>query len=231
MKIGLSGNPPRGILLIDKPSGITSHDVVHQVRKKTDVKRVGHAGTLDPLATGLLIILVGREFTKRQSEFLNLDKGYVCEVQLGIETDTYDIDGEVIKRAQKEELVKISQQDLENVLEKFRGSITQTVPPFSAVKVEGEKLYHKARRGQIDNQNLPQREIEILGLKLLDFKKSQQTIFFMIEVVCSSGTYIRSLAHDLGQELKVGATVTSLRRTSIGKYKIEEAITLQSFVA
>lgn len=231
MKLGLSGNPPKGILLIDKPSGITSHDVVYRVRQKTGVKRVGHAGTLDPLATGLLIVLVDREFTKRQTEFLKLDKGYICQVQLGIETDTYDIDGEVIERAQGEALAEISRKDLENVLEKFKGNIVQTVPPFSAVKVKGEKLYNKARRGEIDKNNLPQREVEILDLELLDFEKNQQLTSFTIKVVCSSGTYIRSLAHDVGQKLKVGATVTSLRRISIGKYKIEAATTLQSFVA
>jgi tRNA pseudouridine55 synthase len=225
MKIGLSGNPPVGILLVDKPTGITSHDVVYRVRKQTGVRRVGHAGTLDPLATGLLIVLVGREFTKRQSEFLKQDKEYLCEAQLGIETDTYDVDGQIVKIASWEELGNISQVDLEKVLGKFRGEIAQTVPAFSAVKVKGQKLYDKARRGQIDKKDLPSREVDIKELELTDFKKDEESkaIFFNIKVDCSSGTYIRSLAHDIGQELGVGATVKELRRTKIGEFDISES--------
>lgn len=225
MKIGLSGNPLAGILLIDKPTGVTSHDVVNQVRRQTGVRRVGHAGTLDPLATGLLIILVGREFTKKQSKFLKQDKEYLGEVQLGVETDSYDVDGKIVKEASWNELEKIAQPDLEKVLEKFRGEITQTVPAYSAVKVKGQKLYEKARRGEINQQDLPSREVNIKELKLIDFKKDEknQQIFFTIKVACSSGTYIRSLAHDIGQELKVGAMVSNLRRTKIGQLGVEDA--------
>ena len=229
MEIGLDSSSSSGILLIDKPTGMTSHDVVYKVRKKTDVKRVGHTGTLDPLATGLLIILVGREFTKRQNEFLKLDKEYICEAQLGIETDTYDADGKVIQRAKWKELKEISQTNLKKVLENFRGEIIQIVPAYSAVKIKGQKLYEKARKGEII-KDLPSKKIDIKKLELLDFKKDQQKIFFTIKVVCSSGTYIRSLVHDIGQLLGVGATITSLRRISIGKYKIKDAMTLQSFV-
>ncbi|MBT3249168.1 MAG: tRNA pseudouridine(55) synthase TruB [Candidatus Pacebacteria bacterium] len=233
MRIGLSGNPPAGILLIDKPTGITSHDVVYKVRKKTGVKRVGHAGTLDPLATGLLIVLVGREFTKRQSEFLKQDKEYLCEVQLGIETDTYDVDGQIIKEADWENLVRISKEDVEKVLDQFRGQISQTVPAFSAVKVKGRKLYEKARKGEIDKKDLPSREVHIKELEPIDLKKDEvaQEMFFNIRVACSSGTYIRSLAHDIGQELGVGATVKELRRTKIGELKLEDSTPLQGFVA
>ena len=233
MEIGLSGNPPSGILLIDKPTGITSHDVVYQVRNKTGVRKVGHTGTLDPLATGLLIILVGREFTRRQSEFLKQDKEYLCKIQLGLETDSYDVDGQITKEVSWKELEKISQLDLEKVLDKFKGEIIQIVPAFSAVKVKGQKLYEKARRGEIDKNDLPSRKVNIKELELIDFKKDEesQTIFFNIKVACSSGTYIRSIAHDVGQELGVGATVSELRRTKIGEFKLEIAATLQSFVA
>lgn len=233
MKIGLSGNPPAGVLLIDKPTGITSHDVVNQIRRQTGVRRVGHAGTLDPLATGLLIILVGREFTKRQTEFLKLDKEYLCEVELGIETDTYDVDGEIIKKAGWNKLEKISKADLEKTLEQFRGEITQVVPAYSAVKIKGQKLYEKARRGEIDKKTLPSRKVNIKELELVEFKKDEavQEIFFTIKVACSSGTYIRSIAHDIGQELGVGAMVKELRRTKIGELNINQANELQGFVA
>lgn len=224
MKLGLSGNPPAGILLIDKLSGITSHDVVNQVRRKTGVKRVGHAGTLDPLATGLLIILVGREFTKRQSEFMKLDKKYVCEVQLGIETDTYDVDGKVVKKVRWEQLEKIFQEDLKKVLDNFRGEITQVVPAYSAVKVKGQKLYEKARRGEINKKDLPSRRVNIKKLELMDFSKDEknQDLLFTIKVACSSGTYIRSLVHDVGQELEVGAMVKKLRRMKIGEFNLSQ---------
>lgn len=225
MELGLKGNPPAGILLIDKPSGITSHDVVYRVRKKTGVKRVGHAGTLDPLATGLLIVLVSREFTKKQDQFMKQDKEYLCEAQLGIETDTYDIQGKVIRESSPE----ITQDVLEKILDKFMGKIIQTVPAFSAVKVKGEKLYNKARKGEIEKKDLPSREVEIKRLELVDFNDSQQKFSLIIE--CSSGTYIRSLVHDMGQEIGVGATITSLRRTKIGSYSIEQALDLESFVA
>ena len=166
MKFRLMGNPPIGILLVDKPTGITSHDVVYKVRKKTGVKRVGHTGTLDPLATGLLIVLVGREFTKRQTEFLKLDKDYICEAQLGVETDTYDVDGKTIKEASWEELKKITETDFKRALDNFRGEINQTVPPYSAVKIKGEKLYEKARKGEIIQEDLPSRRVLIKELKL-----------------------------------------------------------------
>ncbi len=233
MKLGLQGSPPVGILLIDKPSGLTSHDVVYKVRKKTGVKRVGHAGTLDPLATGLLIILVGREFTKRQTEFLKQDKEYLCRVQLGVETDTYDIDGQITKKAEWEEISRVTQEDLEKVLENFRGEIIQTVPAYSAVKVKGEKLYQKARKGEINKEDLPSRKVSIKELELMEFEKNdrKQEVFSTIKVECGSGTYIRSLVHDIGQKLGVGATVSSLRRTSIGEHRLEDAVSLQSFVA
>ncbi len=214
-----------GILLIDKPVGITSHDVVYRVRRKTGVKKVGHAGTLDPLATGLLIILVGREFTKRQTEFLKQDKEYWCEVRLGVETDSYDLEGQVIGETDWQELENISQLDIENVLNKFRGEILQVVPAFSAIKIKGQKLYEKARRGEINKKDLPSRKVKIKKLELIDFSKDKnhKTIFFTIKVACSSGTYIRSLAHDIGQSLGVGAIVSQLRRTKIGDFSVKDA--------
>lgn len=214
-----------GVLLIDKPSGITSHDVVNQVRRQTGVKRVGHAGTLDPLATGLLIILVGRDATKKQAEFLHQDKEYICTAQLGIETDTYDSEGVITRRTPWERVKQLTPDQVESALAHFRGEIHQTVPAYSAVKVQGQKLYDKARRGTIDITALPSRVVKIYELELLDFYKdeAQQAVFLSLRVKCSSGTYIRSLVYDLGQFLGIGAYITALRRTKIGEFTVEDA--------
>jgi tRNA pseudouridine55 synthase len=212
-----------GILLIDKPTGLTSHNVVDIVRKKLQVKKVGHTGTLDPLATGLLIILVGRQYTKRQDEFLKQDKQYQVTVKLGEETDTYDSDGEVVKKTPLVSLKKITQQDIISALKNFQGEIQQTVPPFSAVKVKGKKLYQLARQ-KITITKLPVRTITIKNIKTLSF--NAKTFELELLVDCSSGTYIRSLAHDLGKLLGVGAHVTQLRRTKIGKLNVEKTTKL-----
>jgi tRNA pseudouridine55 synthase len=202
--------------------------VVNRVRRATGVKRVGHAGTLDPLATGLLILLVGREFTKRQSEFLKQDKEYICTAQLGIVTDTYDSQGQTLSQADWDEVAKITRADLAGALENFRGQINQAVPAYSAVKIAGEKLYQKARRGKPLPAELPVRQVNITQLQLLDFQQDleSQILAFTIQVSCSSGTYIRSLIHDIGQQLRVGATVTALRRTKIGQLSVDQAISL-----
>lgn len=224
MKVGLAGQPPAGILLIDKPQGWTSHDVVAKVRGLTGVKKVGHAGTLDPLATGLLIVLVGKEFTKKQDQLMKLDKEYWCEAELGMTTDSYDLDGEVTSQAEWQQVKQIDQIQLEKILLRFTGKIEQTVPAFSAVKIKGQKLYDRARRGQLANVTLPSREVEIKELELVEFQQNftEQKSIFKIRLVCSSGTYVRSLIHDIGQELGVGAVVTNLRRTRIGQYQLNE---------
>ena len=243
-----------GIILIDKPSGMTSHDVIAILRKKLSAKgrpasgwKIGHAGTLDPLATGLLIVLVGREYTKRQAEFMAGEKEYICRAKLGIETDTYDIEGKVIREEVWEEIEKIKEEKIKKLLKKFTGKIQQRVPAFSAVKVKGKKLYEKARKGQIKESELPVRLVEIKELELANFSTSplassqdsdsssspkgeglSKEIFFEVRVVCSKGTYIRSLIYDIGQELGVGATVVNLRRTRSGKFRVEEANKLDS---
>lgn len=218
--------PSSGIVLIDKPSGITSHDVVDQVRRATGVKRIGHAGTLDPLATGLLIILISREFTKQQSKFLKQDKQYLVTGRLGIVTDSYDIDGQVLKEANKQEVEKITKEDIETALQSFKGEITQTVPAYSAVKVKGKKLYELARKDKINLKKLPQRQVTIQSIKLMKINKEKGE--FTLQIDCSSGTYIRSLVHDLGEKLGTGATVVQLRRTKIGKMKVEDGVRLKN---
>ncbi len=206
-------------LLVDKPSGVTSHDVINWTRYVTGVKKIGHAGTLDPLATGLLIVLIGRKWTKRQVEFLKQDKTYLVSCRFGLVSDTYDIDGSV------ESLVgalKVNDKKIREVINNyFMGQITQVVPPFSAIKLGGKKLYELARLGKVDDVDLPRRQVKVDKFKLIEFDFKRQTASF--EVSVSSGTYIRSLIHDLGQKLGAGAVVTSLRRTRIGKFSIDQA--------
>ncbi|MBU1200409.1 tRNA pseudouridine(55) synthase TruB [Patescibacteria group bacterium] len=218
-------NSCEGILLIDKPTGLTSHDVVNVVRKKIGVKKVGHTGTLDPLATGLLIILVGRRYTKKQSKFLKQNKQYQVTIKLGVETDTYDSDGEIVGKSPPASVNKITKQDIVTTLKKFQGEINQTVPPFSAVKVDGKKLYQLARQKK-EIKKLPVKKIIIKKIKLISF--NNKTFETELLVDCSSGTYIRSLAHDIGESLGVGAHVTKLRRTKIGSLSVKKAIFLQN---
>lgn len=219
-----------GIALIDKPSGITSHDVIYQVRRKTGIKRVGHAGTLDPLASGLLIVLIGRQFTKQQDQFLKADKVYACTAQFGLVTDSYDIDGQVLKQSDWDSTKQLSEAQVLEAMENFKGEINQTVPAFSAVKIKGQKLYQLARKGQTKNLELPSKKVKIKNFELKKFTidKKNKTATAEFEIFCSSGTYIRSLIHDLGQSLQIentilGATVIKLRRLTIGDFKIEQA--------
>jgi len=215
-----------GICLIDKSSGISSHGVVNALRRHFGVKKVGHAGTLDPLASGLLICLVGRSFTRLQEQFLKLPKTYLCEFQLGISTDTYDSTGALTHQAEWLELQNLTQHQTEMELASFIGSHPQQVPAFCAVKIKGEKLYQKARRGVTQTiTDLPSRIVTFLKLKLIEWEVDEinQTLKNVITISCSSGTYIRSLIHDLGQKLGVGACVTELRRTSIGDWGVDSA--------
>lgn len=215
----------QGILLIDKPTGWTSFDVVAKIRRLSGVKKVGHAGTLDPLATGLLIVLVGKTYTKLQDSFVKQDKTYLCTVKLGLSTDSYDIDGQIVAQADWDSYKNISEFEIKQALSNFQGKIIQTVPAFSAVKKNGKKLYDLARKGKIDVKNLPSREVEIKKIELLSFRHDEQKkdLTFDFKINCSSGTYIRSLVHDLGQKLGCGATVMALRRIKIGPYNIAQA--------
>lgn len=217
--------PPAGYVLIDKPAGITSHDVVDWVRKQTGVRRVGHTGTLDPLATGLLIILVGRQFTKQQASFLKQDKEYLVTAHLGITSDTYDIDGTITSKASFEKIKQISNKQIQQVLPKFRGKISQTVPAYSAVKIKGQKLYQLARNKEKIIPQLPTREITIHHLELLNIETlpPKKVVAISLKVNCSSGTYVRSLVHDLGKKLGIGACVAELRRTKIGQISVDQA--------
>lgn len=213
-----------GIYLVDKPSGPSSHTVVNYFRKISGIKRVGHCGTLDPLASGLLIILVGREYTKQQALYLKKDKEYLVAARLGVQTDTYDKTGQITEQATWQKLEKLEKADVLKFLPLFRGTIDQVVPIFSAVKIKGQKLYQKARRGE--KVKLPSREVNIKKLTLKSYKKDvkNEQITFELLVACSSGTYIRSLIHDLGKKLGVGACMIALRRTKIDKFHVKESL-------
>jgi tRNA pseudouridine55 synthase len=214
-----------GILIIDKPVGITSHDVVSRVRRILKTKRVGHTGTLDPFATGVMVILVGQ--ATRLAQFLDKDsKEYVAGVQLGFETDTGDLTGErrLIEFTRKPE--ELDEQQIRASLEEFLGEQDQTPPMYSAKKIDGKKLYEHARAGR-EVERKPVR-ITIQELELIDRTTPDR---LDLRILCSAGTYIRTLAEDLGKRLDVGAHLVSLRRTRAGKFDIASAVTLDELAS
>lgn len=206
-----------GLLVVDKPANMTSHDVVDRVRQLSRQRRVGHAGTLDPLATGVLVLGLGR--ATRLLEYLTgQDKRYLATVHLGITTDTYDAEGQITGR---HDGPWPSPEEVERALDHFRGEIEQRPPPFSALKQGGERLYEKARRGE--RVKVPPRRVTIHALKVLEYTPP----LLRLDVTCSKGTYIRSLAHDLGQVLGTGAHLAELRRVASGPFTVEDAHTLE----
>lgn len=207
---------PLGFLNINKPKGITSHDVVSQLRKITKIKQIGHSGTLDPFATGVLPVAIGK--ATRLIEYLDDDKEYLATVQFGKNTDTYDIDGEITETFDK----KVTQEELILELENFRGEILQYPPVYSAIKVNGKKLYEYARAGQ--EINIEPRKVFISKLELKSFDYENQLAEILVG--CSKGTYIRSIAHDLGKNLATGAYLSNLIRTKAGKFTIENSVNL-----
>jgi tRNA pseudouridine55 synthase len=211
-----------GILVVDKPAGLTSHDVVARARRILKTKRIGHTGTLDPFATGVLVLLIGK--ATRLAQFLDKDpKEYVATVGLGFETDTGDLTGSPRSKVQSPKSVTLV--EIETVLAKFRGELLQTPPMYSAKKVDGKKLYELARRG-IELEREPVR-ISIYELDLLEENDSKEDGHtFVIRVSCSAGTYIRTLAQDIGRKLGVGAHLTELRRTAAGQFDLRQSYTL-----
>lgn len=204
-----------GILNLNKPQGMTSHDVVDRVRAVARQRRVGHAGTLDPMATGVLLVCLGR--ATRLAEYLMASpKIYRARIRLGTATDTYDAEGRVVE----ERPVRVDRQEVEAALERFRGRILQVPPMYSAIKHKGQPLYRLARQG-ITVEREP-RPVEIYDLRLIRWEPPDLTV----EVTCSPGTYIRSLAHDLGQALGCGAHLAGLVRLASGDFRLEDAIPL-----
>jgi tRNA pseudouridine55 synthase len=213
--------PMTGILNIDKPAGWTSHDVVGKVRRLLGQKSVGHAGTLDPLATGVLLVCVGQ--ATRVAEYLMAGrKVYRATVQLGLTTDTYDSEGATVATAAVPDL---AHDDLTRALAHFIGTIAQVPPAYSAIKQDGVPAYRKARRG--DAITLAARQVTIHDIALL----SWQPPYLVLDITCDPGTYIRSLAHDLGQALGCGAALAQLRRLRSGRFGIEDAVGLDELIA
>jgi tRNA pseudouridine55 synthase len=203
-----------GLLNINKPSGPTSHDIVVGVRRGTRMKRVGHAGTLDPIAQGVLILALGK--ATRLSEYLmQLPKGYEAQILLGTITDTYDTEGEVVTKQDVPSDLSLSM--IETALMSFRGEILQKPPIYSAIKVQGKAAYARARAGEA--VELKPRTITIYELNLVAFAPPRLTL----QILCSSGTYIRALAHDFGQKLGCGAVLEKLIRTASGNFRLAEA--------
>jgi tRNA pseudouridine55 synthase len=210
-----------GILNVNKPAGWTSHDVVAKARRLLGQREVGHAGTLDPLATGVLLVCAGQ--ATRVTEYLMAgQKVYCAVVRLGVTTDTYDADGAVTARHQ---IPALSREDILAALIPFTGAILQTPPAYSAIKQDGVAAYRKARRGEA--VALAPRPVTIHRVELVDWKAADGETL-TLKVTCDPGTYIRSLAHDLGQALGCGATLTQLTRLRSGQFAVEDAITLDA---
>lgn len=205
-----------GVFVVDKPVGLTSHDVVQIVRRGTGIRRAGHTGTLDPRASGVLVILLGPAV--RLSEYVSAsDKRYQATVRLGSRTETYDAESE----PSEEMPVDISEDEFIELIKGFEGESEQTPPPYSAVKVEGKKAYELARKGE--EVDLEPRIINVYSLDLLEWAPPE----VVVDVHCSSGTYVRSLANDIGDRLGIGAHLVGLRRTRSGQFTLRDAVSLR----
>lgn len=210
-------NAISGVLVVDKPVGLTSHEVVQIIRKGTNIRRAGHTGTLDPRASGVLVVLIGPAV--RLSEYVSAsDKRYQAVIQLGETTDTYDADGRVVRSSPVD---GITEEEFQEKLQQFVGEIQQIPPPYSAIKVKGRKAYEMAREGE--EVELEPRTIQVYSLDLLEWAPPEA----VIDVYCSSGTYVRSLANDLGESLGVGAHLIGLRRTKSGRFTLRDAVPLR----
>ena len=209
---------PEGILLVDKPQGITSHDVVYKLRRIFHIKKIGHAGTLDPMATGLLLMLVGKA-TKVSQYLMSMEKEYTGTVMLGQSTDSQDAEGEITEERPVPEL---SEDAVLKEIKTFLGDQYQTPPMFSAKKINGQKLYKLARQGKTVARE--PRVINIAKFEMTRFAPPE--IDFLVS--CSKGTYVRTIAHDLGERLGCGGHLCSLRRTGVGKFRIENADTIEA---
>lgn len=205
-----------GFININKPKGLTSFDVVARLRKVTQIKQIGHTGTLDPFAVGVLPVCIGK--ATKLIQYLDDDKEYIATVRFGQNTDTYDLEGSVVETFNK----KITKSDLENALKSFEGEICQMPPIYSAIKVKGKKLYEYARQGL--DVDIKPRKVFISKIELKSFDEDLQSA--KIAVACSKGTYIRSIAYDLGKILGCGGYLSALVRTKAGRFTLENSINL-----
>ena len=207
------------IIPINKPAGITSHTAVNRLRKFYDIKKIGHTGTLDPFATGVLILLVGREDTKRSEEFMKQNKTYRTKLKLGYISDTYDKDGVI----QEYNIQKVpTRAEIDSIIDCFIGEISQIPPMYSAIKINGKKMYELARKGQ--TIDIPPRIVNIYNIDILDYTYPYLTL----DISCSSGTYIRSLGYDIGMKLGTGAYLEELERRQSGEFTIENCYTMDN---
>ena len=213
---GTSNDLPLGFLNVYKPKGMTSHDVVAKIRKVLHIKQVGHTGTLDPFATGVLPIAIGK--ATKLIEYLGDDKEYIATVQFGKTTDTYDLEGEVTNSYDK----KVTEAEVIEALKSFEGEISQIPPIYSAIKVNGKKLYDYARAGE--QIEIKSRQVTIFKIELKEFNYEEQNA--KVLVACSKGTYIRSIAYDLGQQLECGGYLTALERVKAGDFMLENTFGL-----
>jgi tRNA pseudouridine55 synthase len=213
---------PSGILLVDKPGGMTSHDVVARVRKALGTRKVGHAGTLDPMATGLLLLGVDSA-TRLLTYLVGLDKGYSATIRLGVATDTDDAEGAVIATM---DAAPVTRERIDAGVAALTGPIAQVPSSFSAVKIDGRRSYDRARAGE--EVVLAPRNVTISRFDVLDERREAGFVDLDVDVECSSGTYVRALARDLGAGLGVGGHLTALRRTSIGGFAVMDAVSLDA---
>lgn len=208
-----------GLLLVDKPVGVTSHDVVDHIRKAAGLRRVGHTGTLDPNATGLLILCLGPA-TRLSEHLTGLDKTYEGVMRLGVVTESYDLDGAVVE---EHPVPALDKAKLQEACDRYVGDIQQVPPMVSAVKVGGERLYRKARKGEVIERE--PRAVTVHEFTVLNYEAPDARV----RVRCTSGTYVRSLCHDVGQDLGCGGALATLRRTMVGKFSVEDAAPMDSF--
>lgn len=209
-----------GIIAINKPKGITSHDVVNRVRRITGIKRVGHGGTLDPLASGVLVVAISREYTKQLDQFVKGKKEYIAKITLGFHSTTDDFEGEKTQIAIEQIPDSIT---VENVIKSFIGDIQQTPPNYSSIKISGVPAHRRMRRRE--NIEMKARPIKIYDIKTISY----QYPTLEIKVVTGPGVYIRALARDIGKQLKTGGYLRELQRTKVANFTLEDALTLEEF--
>jgi len=208
-----------GILLVDKPAKMSSFSMVYAARKRLGVKKIGHGGTLDPFATGLIVLLVGKNYTRRASQFLDGDKEYIAKMRLGEATDSFDCEGAIVAESDKIP----SLQEIEEVIASFQGTISQVPPMFSAKKINGVRLYEHARKGRVI-----EREPVLVHVKIEEVRYSYPALEFRVS--CSKGTYIRALSDDIGKALGTFAHLQELRRTRSGRFTIDDCIAYSKLI-
>jgi tRNA pseudouridine55 synthase len=218
-------NPVNGLLLIDKSLGMTSHDVVAKVRRILGIRSIGHAGTLDPNASGLLVLLIG-EGTKVSDYLLTGDKGYEVVVRLGVRTDSMDITGQVLE----EKPVSVSDAEIREAVTELQGNLNLEVPVHSAVKVDGKRLYQFAHKGERPDE-VPVREMSFRDLEVIEIARSEGRVEVRVQMTCSKGSFVRAWANELGLKLGCGGTVADLRRTLSEPFEVSQAIGLEELQA